>query len=315
MGRFRIVIGYWFGCTLSRHAALSRENPHKLHTTHLRHNRSVRQSVAYNYNIMLSIESLPHELLLEVFTHIRVPEAWNESYLSRRTSNTPRTPEYKKPYADLLNVCLASRRLLRFAEPILYSSIVIRRSSWEMYSRTFCLLTALRSKPTRASWIRAVENDDREPYARLEPPNFHPFGVERSQEVKTAICEHAQNHEQDYKFLLSIAEQIWEGEQLDGWEEKLRTSPKELLITLVIALSTNITHLAVDFFAYDPLVLRVLHRSTSGAVSQPFINGFAKLTRLSINADYSHHDWRGNSYGTYCHDVQILSFAPEPAVL
>ncbi|KAH7092201.1 hypothetical protein FB567DRAFT_233466 [Paraphoma chrysanthemicola] len=292
---------------LRHRAALSRSKSRKLRAIHLCYNRSVHQSVASIYNVMLSIENLPHELLLEVFTHIQIPEAWDESYLSRQTSNKPRTPEYKKPYADLLSVCLASKRLLGFAEPILYSSIVIRTSSGQIYPRTFCLLTALRSKPRRASWIRSVESDDRDPYSHLEPPKFPALGDEKSQQKPTAICGHTQNHEQDCKFLLSIAEQIaeqiWEGEQLERWGEKLRTSPGELLVTLVIGLSMNITYLAIECFAYDPLVLRFMYRSTSGTVSQPLINKFEKLTRLSINADYSHHDWTGNTYGTYCHDV------------
>ncbi|KAF1849482.1 uncharacterized protein K460DRAFT_404703 [Cucurbitaria berberidis CBS 394.84] len=218
---------------------------------------------------MSALDQLPDELILEIVGHLKpIPAYEARDYLGpcgpRFEGNARRT-------GQILNICLVSKRFWGLAEPILYSSLLLCTAGWHCYHSLFCLISALLHKPARATHIRYLEQVQRIVWAGKHP--------------RQSQCCHIQGWVADYTVLVQVAKDFWQNGSLDEWIQCLRFEPGYALFALVVALSPNVSHLALDNNHWRVPLLTLLFFDRSACPMNVSFHGFPKLKRLCSFAD------------------------------
>ena len=204
------------------------------------------------------LESLPDELILEIFGYVRPIRTHFEHYGKRRR-------EQFKALNCLASLRLTSKPLSTIATPLLFSDAILSERHDDSTNRLSALLEIVIHKPELGGHIHYLKH------------NLEAFSSAERDD------EDSQWQKQRTEFQLAAAE-FWAGEDLENWNKDLMVIPVQAQLTLLLLLAPNITSMHIELFTHATTHFQSLLGFGDGlkSSSPSRIHAFARLERMYI---------------------------------
>jgi hypothetical protein len=220
-----------------------------------------------------TLDDLPEELLEDIFGRLRVKSTryeidYNSRYIEQNPEQNPEQEHDREATCvGLLAICRTSKRFSRIATPLLFAEL-----DNPDISQMTGFIETFSERPEIAKYTTyiAFQNLFSEPCKSTEA------------EVEEVLKSQ----------LPTVAARVWKASTAALWVEDLKKEPKRAQLTLLLALTTGLSHLRLGI--YSGTLQKVL--GLDFAVNAPSFHGYKKLERLDIGARPTTRDPERESY-------------------
>jgi hypothetical protein len=206
-----------------------------------------------------TLNDLPEELLEDIFGRLR-PEPTRyaiEDYYTKDIEQDPEQEHYRDARSvGLFAICRTSKRFSRIATPLVFAKL-----DTPDISLMTGLIDTFSKRPELANYVTDIASGN-----LLHNPC-------KAIEAKVEEVLRSQ--------LPTVAAEVWNASTAALWVEDLKKEPKKAQLTLLLALTPNLSHLQLG--TYNGTLQKVL--GLDFAANIPGFHGYKKLERLDIGTE------------------------------